>query len=155
MKTQRDAQAEGHVDLIRSNIPVGSPKARSTCEDATAHRRCYRVKRGPRERGSREVVEGLGLRLRLSADRVVVDLEHLLGSAGHRRERNKAETQTLDILLYASLSLLASERVPEEISGDRIQACCLEVEHAREGERAMNTMLSQSGRNFFPEEVDQ
>ena len=74
--------------------------------------------------------------------------------AGHQLERNKAETRTIDIPMYASLSLLVSERVPEELSGDGIQACFLEVEHTREGERVMNAMLSQSGRNFIPEEVD-
>ena len=74
--------------------------------------------------------------------------------AGHQLERIKAETRTIDILVYAYLSLLAFERFPEELSGDGIQGCCLEVKHAREGKRVMNPMLSQSGRNFFLEEVD-
>ena len=59
MKTQRDAQAKGHVDPIRSNIPVGSPKAGSAYEDASAHRRCYKVERGPREVGSRKPWSGV------------------------------------------------------------------------------------------------
>ena len=63
--------------------------------------------------------------------------------------RESKQTRTIDIPLYAPLFLLVSERVPEELSGDGIQACCLEVEHAREGERVMNAMLSQ-WRNFFP-----